>query len=156
MLCSVADVVTYAFGGDVVALRQLCQVPTWDSLVANAQIQPFIQSASSDVEVKSANKFGLVYSADPSVYPFFLRRITAIRSGYYLWLAKAKGQAMPATLKEAFDLSTADLDAIRDGKQGTGVAKPVESRVSAVIITDAMATQDGSFSRITQEKWTRL
>lgn len=124
-LCTPADVITFCFAGDVAEARKLAAVGVWD----DALLLDPIKAASSDVEEACGNKFTLGYSTDVTIYPYHLRKLAALRSGYYFWLMRAKGMACPDRL--ARTVTDPDLDRIREGKGGTGQQKPPPSRITS-------------------------
>lgn len=139
-LCTPAEVIAFCFANDVAEAMKLAKVGAWD----DALLIDAIKAASSDVEVACGNKYSLQYSADVTVYPYHLRKLTALRAGYYFWLFKAKGMACPENLKR--EVTDPDLQLLRDGKGGAGTQKVQPSRVTSVLPD---VTQNGTVRRMT-------
>lgn len=139
LLCSRDDVLNFCFRRDASEAKKLAQVGTWDP----ALLDDAIKAASSDVEVAAANKFTLGYSTDVTVYPFHLRKLAALRAGYYFWLFNSKGIACPENLKR--EVTDQDLQVLRDGKGGAGTQKAPTSRVTSAAPDTTMG---GTVSRM--------
>lgn len=132
MLCSRQDVLDKCFRGDAAEAAKLARVGAggWDPALFDGPIR----DASADVADAAFNKYGpLAYSLDPSVYPVRLRKITALRTGHYFWLAQSGGIAEPENIKTAWSDSNDELARLMDGKQG------IAQKASAPRVTSAPA-----------------
>lgn len=152
LLCSRDDVIKIGFGDDTSeAIKLTRSDPTaWDP----ARLDMPIQMASADVELAAGNRFALAYSADPTVYPFALRKITAMRAVYYCWYSYARGQAMAENVKAALSQTDQELQALRDSKTGAGTLKTPPRRIYGV--TEIDLTEGGTVPRMTLAGWSRL
>ena len=152
MLCSRDDVIKIGFGGDTAeAIKLTRSDPTaWDPSLLDMPIQ----MASADVELAAGNRFSLPYSADPSVYPFAIRKITAMRAVYYAWYSYSRGQAAGELVKAAQSQTDGELDKLRENKTGAGTLKPPPRRIYGV--SDIDLTEGGTVPRMTLAGWRRL
>jgi len=152
LLCSQDDVLKIGFGGDTASAIALTSS---DATAWNPSLLDWpILMASSDVEQAAGNRFSLGYSTDPSVYPFALRKITAMRAVYYAWFSYARGQAMPEYVKAAQAQTDGELQALRDNKTGAGTLKPPARRIYGV--SDIDLTAGGTVPRMSLAGWSRL
>ena len=152
MLCSRDDVISIGFGGtdsDAIKLRRGDE-QGWDP----SELDMSIRMASADVELAAGNRFALPYSTDPSVYPFALRKIAAMRAVYYFWYSSSRGLAMPEYVKAAQEQTDRDLQALRDSKTGAGTLKPPPRRIYGV--SDIDLTAGGTVPRMSLAGWRRL
>lgn len=140
-LCTADDVINFCFAGDQAEALKLSKLGAWSASVLTEPIK----AASADVETACGNKFDLQYSADVTVYPYHLRKLAALRAGYYFWLFRAKGMGCPENLKR--EVTDPDLQLLRDGKIGAGTQKPPASRVTSAHVVDI--TQGGTVPRFT-------
>ena len=152
MLCSRDDVIRIGFGGDTASAIQLTRgdATAWDG----SRLDMPIQMASADVELAAGNRFALAYSSDPSVYPFALRKIAAMRAVYYAWFTYSRGQAAGDLVKAAQEATDRDLQALRDSKTGAGTLKPPPRRIYGV--SDIDLTNGGTVPRMSLDGWRRL
>ncbi len=155
MLCSRDDVIAMGFGGDVSEAIKLTRSDpqAWQASLLDTPIK----MASADVEVAAGNRFALgppPVGVGPEVYPFPLRKTTALRAVYYCWLTYCRGQAMPDGVKAAWDTTESDLARLRDSKQGPGTVKPPSSRIAGTAQIDL--TDGGAFPRMTLDGWRGL
>jgi len=152
ILCSQDDVLKIGFGGDT---SQAIRLTRSDATAWNpARLDMPIQMASADVELAAGNRFSLPYSTDPSVYPFALRKICAIRAVYYCWFMYSRGQAIAEYVKAAQEQTDRDLQALRDNKTGAGTLKPPPRRIYGV--SDIDLTAGGAVPRMSLDGWRRL
>lgn len=140
-LCTPADVLKACFADDAAEANKLVRAAVWST---DYLIDP-IKAASADVEKACGNKWNLGYSADVTVYPYHLRRLAALRAGYYTWVQYSRGMACPENLKR--EVTDPDLQELRDGKVGAGTQKAPVSRVSSYHVADI--TQGGTVPRMT-------
>lgn len=152
MLCSRDDVIRIGFGGDTSEAIKLTRSDpqSWDPSLLDLPIQ----MGSADVELAAGNRFALAYSSDPSVYPFALRKIAAMRAVYYAWFSYSRGQAAGELVKAAQTQTDAELQALRDNKTGAGTLKPPPRRISGV--SDIDLTSGGAVPRMSLDGWRRL
>lgn len=152
LLCSRQDVIDIGFAGDTSeAIKLTKSDPTaWNPALLDMPIK----LASADVEVAAGNNWSLNYSADPSVYPFHLRKSAAVRAVYYTWFCYSRGQAAPENVKAAKTDSDAELERLRASKQGIGTVKTAPRRLYGVAGIDT--TSGGTFPRMTLDGWRRL
>jgi len=152
LLCSRDDVIKIGFGGDTSEAVKLTRSDpqSWDPSLLDMPIQ----MASADVELAAGNRFSLGYSADPSVYPFALRKIAAMRAVYYAWYSYSRGQGMPEFVKAAQAQTDGELQALRDNKTGAGTLKPPPRRIYGV--SDIDLTAGGTVPRMSLAGWSRL
>ena len=144
--------ISIGFGGalsEVIALRR-GDPQSWDP----SELDMSIRMASADVELAAGNRFALAYSADPSVYPFALRKIAAMRAVYYFWYSSSRGQAAGDLVKAAQEQTDRDLQALRDSKTGAGTLKPPPRRIYGV--SDIDLTGGGTVPRMSLDGWRRL
>jgi len=151
ILCSRQDAIKIGFGDEAKAIELVkCDPQAWDP----AFLDDPILWASSDVEVAAYNRYSLSYSADPSVYPMFIRKTAATLTVYYTWKKFASGQAMAEFVKAAKADADADMARLRDSKQGMGGTKRPTARIHGV--SDIDMTDGGLFPRMTIRGWMRL
>ena len=151
ILCSRAEVISMGFGDVNKAIELVkCDPQAWDP----AFLDDPILWASSDVEVAADNRHSLGYSADPSVYPVYIRKTTATRAVYYTWKKFCSGQAMAEYVKAALTESDGDLARLRDSKQGLGSAKRLPPRLRGISEIDL--TDGGRVPRMSLGGWRRL
>lgn len=140
-LCSPQDVLQFCFAGDAAEANKLVRAAVWSTDYLSAPIK----ASSSDVEAAAGNKFQLGYNPDVTTYPYHLRKLAALRAGYYTWVMYGRGMACPELLRR--EVTDPDLQILRDGKGGTGTQKAAASRVSSVHVVDV--TVGGAVPRMT-------
>ena len=152
MLCSRDDVIAIGLGGDTAeAIRLTKSDPAaWNPALLDMPIK----MASADVELAAGNRFSLPLSDDPSIYPFALRKIAAMRSVYYCWYSYTKGQAMAEHVKAAQTQTDGELEKLRENKTGAGTLKPPPRRIYGV--SDIDLTSGGAVPRMSLNGWRRL
>lgn len=144
-LCTRDDVLRWGFGGDAAEARKLAGVDTWDP----ALLDDPIKAASSDLEVAAENKHNFTYDPDPTNQPFWVRKTVGMRAVYYLWFSHSGGKTCPEIAKAAKADTDAELDRLRQNKQGVGVKAPPPRLTSMA----ADLTNGGTFPRMSLDGW---